>query len=216
MRSVPPRMKELLLGLVGIVLACTAAAPSASPQSIADCDRTPLICKSSCEAISLCAKTSAPCLEKIAAFASCLDSDVISFKGERSSNGLLLNIALGSEPAAIELAFPAPRKEDGIERKAANQEYEFRVGKCVRPDWPEENARDSTRWAVVILPKPKKPGLPVQRYRYFGFSNATCSGHKPVANAAHPRFMSVASYLDAGPLRSPRSSEKRKEPAVAN
>ena len=69
---------------------------------------------------------------------------------------------------------------------------------------------------VVILPKPKKAWLPVQRYRYFGFSNTTCSGHKPVANAAHPRFMSVASYFDAGPFRTSRSSEKRKEPAEAN
>lgn len=215
MRAVPPRMKELLLGLVVIVLACTVA-PSAFPQSNADCGRTPLKCKSSCEAISLCAKAGAPCLEKIGAFASCLDSDVISFNGARSSNGLLLNLALGSEPGAIELVFPVPQDDDGVEDKAANQEYEFGVGKCVRPDWPEENAKESTSWAVVILPKPKKPGLPVQRYRYFGFSNATCSGHKPVASAAHPRFISVASYLDAGPFRTSRSSEKRKEPAEAN
>ena len=105
----------------------------------------------------------------------------------------------------MELAFPIPRSDDK-DGKSADREYEFRVGQCVRPNWPEVSDTDSALWAVVVLRKPNKTQLIARQFRYFGFSNATCSDHNAVANASHPKFMNVASYMDTGPFRASRPS----------
>ena len=194
-------MKQIVLGNVIFVLACTAQITSAFSQEVAARDPLAVHCESQLQEISLCAKTGAQCLKEIESFAMCLDSEITSFSGSRRNKYIHLTLQLGSEPSMINLSFFGTGTDKRTASDAKDQEYEFKVGKCVRPNQPDGPDANSGRWALVILPEPDER-FPTVYQRYFGFTNANCDGHNATASAANPALFSsvLVSYIDVGPF----------------
>ena len=201
-------MKQIAIGFVIFVLACTVQVTSAFSQEVSGGDRIRVLCESQIQDISLCVKTGAQCLKEIESFAMCLDSEINSFTGSRRNKSLHLTLQLSSEPSMINLTFFSTGTDKRIAGDAKDQEYEFKVGKCVRPNRPDGPDANSGRWALVILPEPDER-FPTVYQRYFGFTNADCDGHDAAAGAANPAFFSsmLDSYIDVGPFGNFRNSD---------
>ena len=169
----------------------------------------PQECRPALERVSQCVEEGGRCWEEVSLLVVCLDRDtgVLAVQGWRKGNSLALDLSRSEEPSTTRLAFPITLKD--YDRFAKGEESFFRIGKCIRADAADQDNSNAIPWAVVLLDEDARP-----HSRYYGFPDTSCKELKPVAEANHPKYFSskVASYIDLGPVPSPRAPSQTNRP----